>query len=179
MNDSFALVWYRFDIEILGLHVWVLKVTSDDMTVCWFDIACWDSAGCVWVIFCALNYCMFSETSHCFDRFYRCETINIWKRTIVDPSWDGVKPQGHVTYTTGKADPRTRRKYLFIVVRTCSIMHHSQSPDQSIMQPSNVYCDCKDQVVVFNYVGECCQLIANKYCRVDLYHDNFFPKYLE
>ena len=108
MNDSFALVWYRFDIEILGLHVWVLKVTSDDMTFCWFDIACWDSAGCVWVIFCALNYCMFSETSHCFDRFYRCETINIWKRTIVDPSWDGVKPQGHVTYTTGKADPRTR-----------------------------------------------------------------------
>ena len=107
MNDSFALVWYRFDIETLGLHVWVLKVISDDMTVCWFDIACWDSAGCVWVIFCALNYCMFSETSHCFDRFYRCETINIWKRTIVDPSWDGVKPQGHVTYTTGKADPRT------------------------------------------------------------------------
>ena len=107
MNDSFALVWYRFDIEILGLHVWVLKVISDDMTVCWFDIACWDSAGCVWVIFCALNYCMFSETSHCFDRFYRCETINIWKRTIVDPSWDGVKPQGHVTYTTGKVDPRT------------------------------------------------------------------------
>ena len=107
MNDSLALVWYRFDIEILGLHVWVLKVTSDDMTVCWFDIACLRFSRL------CLGHIMCIELLYVFwDQSLFWQVLPVWDnkslkenscRPELGRGWATGAPHTH----TGKTDPKT------------------------------------------------------------------------